>query len=335
MTSDAILDVCTYHRRDFDLVVVRSRPHEMERVAKSLQTSFDFASTSGLGQLDRLPNELLCMVLQNLDLLSYFRFRQINRQARAVSTAVSEYRSVAKHGLEGLRGLLRAGLAQTCTIRGLYNGLISERCALCGSFGGFLFLPTVTRCCFDCIRDSPDLRVISTSTFSRLTKISTKRLHHFLGSQLRTVPGLYSMWEKRVKRPKFLVAARPATAKLVELGVLKQDAVQAVLKHIEQKDQRFMVSTAFPWYDLRSKQLERGVSCKGCQVRLETLRADGMDRDRDRVFSRSSYLSHFKSCSESRKLWDQSEGGTRHVQEPEFTRRCGYINTIDNDGLPR
>lgn len=102
MTSDAILDVCTYHRRDFDLVVVRSRPHETQRVTKSLQTSFDFPPTSGLGQLDRLPNELLCMVLQNLDLLSYFRFRQINRQARAGSTAVSEYRSVAKHGLEDM-----------------------------------------------------------------------------------------------------------------------------------------------------------------------------------------------------------------------------------------
>lgn len=331
-TSDAILDVCTYHRRDFDLVLVRSRPHETQKLTGSLQACFESPPTSGLGRLDVLPPELISIVLQNLDLLSYFRFRQINRQARLVATAFPQYRSVARHGLEGLRGLLRADLAQTYTIGALYSALIRETCAFCGSFGGFLFLLTVTRCCFECITSSPDLRVMSTATLARLTRISLKRLQRSLGPQLRTVPGLYSMWEKRVKRPKFLVAARPATEKLVNLGLLKQDLAEAVHEHKEQGDQRFMASTAFPWYDLRSGKIERGISCKGCQVRLENSFVS--DVDRDRVFSKSSYQSHFESCSEARDLWEQSEGGTRPVEEPEFTRRCGYFNSLGNDGLP-
>lgn len=35
---DAILRVCSYHRRDFDLVTVRSRPHDMHVVESSLRS---------------------------------------------------------------------------------------------------------------------------------------------------------------------------------------------------------------------------------------------------------------------------------------------------------
>lgn len=136
MTSDAVLDICAYHRRDFDLVLVRSRPHDTQKVLASLQTAFKSPPTSGLGILGLLPVELLFIVLRNLDLLSYFRFRHINRRARVLSTTVLEYQSVVKHGLEGLRGVLRAGLAQTFTIGDLYSPLIYEKCTLCGEFGG-------------------------------------------------------------------------------------------------------------------------------------------------------------------------------------------------------
>lgn len=105
-----ILCVCSYHRRDFDLVLVRSPPHEMQVVQRSLQTAFKTVPASGLSILDHLPTELMSMVLYNLDILPYFRFRQVNRRARLLSTALWEYGLVAKHGLEGLRGLLRTNL---------------------------------------------------------------------------------------------------------------------------------------------------------------------------------------------------------------------------------
>lgn len=333
MSPKTILDVCAYHQRDFDLVLVRSRPHETLTVLRSLQTPFESVLSSGLGILDSLPVELLWIILDNLDLLSYFRFRRINRRARALATAVPKYQSVIKYGLEGLRGALRAGLSQNWTIRDLYNPLIRENCELCGKFGGFLFLPTAIRCCFACIRNAPELRVMCTSTFCRLAKISTKRLHQALGSQLRTVPGLYSMEEKRARRPKSLIGANMAIAKLQLLGILDQDAALALSGRNEQINYRFMSSTAFPWYDLNTDDVENGVSCKGCQIRVENSLA-GSDK-RDRVFSKSGYLLHFESCKEAQELWEQSRGGTMAVREPEFTRRCGYFNVLDTDGLPR
>lgn len=334
MSPDAILDVCTYHRRDFDLVVVRSRPHETQTVLPSLQTAFEGLSTSGLGILDSLPVELLCIILHNLDLLSYFRFRHINRRARVLATKICKYQSVVQYGLEGLRGVLRAGLSKTWTIRHLYASLVCEKCELCGEFGGFLFLPTAIRCCFACVRSAPELQVMPTSTFSQVAQVSTKRLRRALGSELlHTVPGLYSMEEKRVKRPKSLVAVQGAIAKLQLLGILKEDASRALLAHKVQVNHRFMASTTLPWYDPNIDKVESGVSCKGCQVRVENSLVDS--HQRDCVFSRSGYLIHFASCPEAQELWEKSKGGTVLVKEPEFTRRCGYISVLDDDGLPR
>lgn len=224
--------------------------------------------------------------------------------------------------------------AHSFTIKDLYRPLTTCNCVLCGAFGGFLFLLTVTRCCFACIRTAPELRVLCMSTFAKLAHISTSWLHRLLLKQtLRTVPGLYSMEERRVRRPKDLIAEEQAIATLSSLGLLPQDSVQALARRSDEVNQHFMASTAFPWYDLDSATIEHGVSCKGCQVRVETL--DGDIEDRDRVFSTTGFLAHVTHCVEAQGLWAESQGGTRPVDEPEFTRRCGYFSRLGPDGLPR
>ncbi|KAF4435521.1 F-box domain, Skp2-like protein [Fusarium austroafricanum] len=191
MTSEAVVDICAYHRRDFDVVMVRSRPHDTQKVIKDFHTAFQTTPTAGLGILDQLPLELLSIVCRNLDLLSYFRFRQVNRQARVVSTSVLEYQSVVKHGLEGLRGMLRAGLAQSFTIRDL--------------------------------------------------------------------------------RPKSLVAAKLAIAKLEALGIIDQAIANELSGLSNQENQRFMASTAFTWYDPKSNKIESGDPNNTSFQHLDTL----------------------------------------------------------------
>jgi hypothetical protein len=332
MASDAILDVCTYHP-DFDLVLIRSLLDETQAVVRSLQTAFKSPTPSSPGLLDQLPIELLLMVFRNLDVQSYFRFRHVNRKARAACTAVPEYQAIAKYGLEGLRGMLRAGLAQTVTIGDLYKSLIRETCEVCDRFGGFLFLPTATRCCFDCIRTAPDLRVISTSTLSMLTRKSTKRLFRLLGPELRTVPGSYSTEDNPSRRPKGLMPAKLATAKSHALGIRDRPAFQELLRRSDQESHRFMASTAFPWYDLENNKVESGVSCKGCRVPVEDPRSPSAAQDL--VFSRSGYLSHFSACKEAQSLWERSEGEARPTKESGLTQRCDYISELDSDEQPR
>jgi hypothetical protein len=327
MTSDAILDICAYHPH-FDLVLIRSLPDETQAVVKHLQSAFKSSTSSSLGLLGRLPIELLWIVFRNLDVQSYFRFRHVNRKARSACTAVPEYQAIAKCGLEGLRGMLRAGLAHTVEIGDLYESLIRETCELCDRFGGCLFLPTATRCCFECIRTSPDLRVISTSTLSMLNRKSTKRLFHLLGPELRTVPGSYSTEDDPPRRPKGLMAAKLATAKSHKLGIRDRPAFQELLRRSDQERYRFMSSTAFPWYDLENNKVESGVSCEGCRVQREGLRS--LPAAQDVVFSRSGYLSHFSTCKEAQSLWERSEGEARPAKEPEFTQQIRIAMSDDN-----
>ncbi|KAI1101736.1 hypothetical protein F4804DRAFT_289153 [Jackrogersella minutella] len=333
--ADAIIRVCSYHRRDFELVVVHSRPHHMQPVLVSLQAAFETLPTADLGILCRLPAELISMVLRELDILSFFHFRQVNRRARIFSTGLWEYELVSKHGLEGLRGLLRAELAQYFTIDDLYQPLITDKCSTCGDLGVLLFLFTADRCCFNCLESSAHYRVLSPSTFAKLTHISPGRLKRLSGSILRTVPGVYNFLNLSVRRPNHLMFEERASQTLLATGAISEDAIQNLRSRREQPGQRFMAATAYPCYNLGGAVLERGVSCKGCQVRNEISHGN-LDNlhDRDRVFSTRGFLSHFPQCVETQHLWAESEGGTRPVEEPEMTRWGGFCNHQGPDGLP-
>ncbi|KAF4439537.1 F-box domain Skp2 [Fusarium acutatum] len=186
----SILDVCAYHRHDFDLVLIRSRPHENQVVRESIEKPFTTTPTVKLGALDILPNELLNIILRNLDLLSYFWFRHVNRRSRLLASELQEYKVVVRHGIEGFGGMLRTRLATHFTFEDMYRALIDETCSFYKNFGGFLYLPTAARCCFACIENALELRAISMSALSKLTKVSAKRLGLHTEYTLRTVPGI-------------------------------------------------------------------------------------------------------------------------------------------------
>ncbi|KAL2756824.1 hypothetical protein ACRALDRAFT_2018492 [Sodiomyces alcalophilus JCM 7366] len=330
--GDEIIRVCSYHRRDFDLVVIRSRPHEMQPVLASITTASKTKPQARFSWLASLPPELMSMVILQLDVRSVFRFRQVNSLARSIITDIREYRLVAKHGLEGLRGLLRAGLAQCHLLRDLYRALLEQSCASCGLFGCLLFLFTLERCCFSCLQSSERYHVIAQSTFSSLAKISRTRLSRFPGLSLRTVPGIYHMLEVPARRPKYLVSEFKATPVLLASDMIGDDTARKLKLRQGQSAHRFMAATAFPYYSLDSAKVDHGVSCKGCQIRFDRLRDDPTDRDR--CFSQEGFLTHFPECLEALQLWTESREGTCPVDEPEFTRRCGYFKLLGPDGLP-
>ncbi|KAF4975368.1 hypothetical protein FDECE_18580 [Fusarium decemcellulare] len=134
--DEEILRVCSYHRPEFDTCLVRSRPRKLNEVSTCLQTAFDGPSSPDLDILARLSPELTTNILLQLDIKSYLAFRQVNRRARHVATNLHEYKLIAAHGLEGLKGLIRMKLVEKFTTRELYLPLVNYKCAVCGDFGG-------------------------------------------------------------------------------------------------------------------------------------------------------------------------------------------------------
>lgn len=336
--EDALLRVATYHRRDFDLVVIRSPPREHAPVLPFIAQPFPTAPTSTLGTLGRLPAEIMAAICLFLDIHSCFQFRQVSRSARILVSGLPEYRHVAHHALEALRTVLRTRLAPHFNFRALYRLLCSTECQQCGSFGGFLFLPTAVRCCFQCLERSPQLGLLSLTHLAGASGISPARLRRLV-PVLRTIPGLYSMQETSRQKRLHLVPNIVACEALKGLGIgpgkLRAAVPQSVNPGIDIV-QRCMAATAFPSLDRASGQVEHGISCKGCQAAVEGDNAEEEDYDRrDWAYSRKGFLGHFQSCAEAQRLWINSCAGTVAFDEPEFTRRGGFLNELDSQGHPR
>jgi hypothetical protein len=80
--SDAILRVCAYHRKDFDLAVIwfPMRTHTI-MLTSTLKSPISSTPTATLGKLDRLPLELINTICLELDIVSLFHFCQTNLRA--------------------------------------------------------------------------------------------------------------------------------------------------------------------------------------------------------------------------------------------------------------
>ncbi|KAJ4251551.1 hypothetical protein NW762_011541 [Fusarium torreyae] len=344
--ADAILRACTYHRQEFDRVLVRTPDSKLR--APFLSTTFDSPIPSDLGVLDRFPEELILLILRELDLVSYLRFRRVNNRARNIATVSREYKAVVNYGLEGLKPLLKTGVGHLFTVSHFYQTLVNPKCKFCGKFAPFLYLITCQRCCFSCLQISDDLRVLSipvSTAFSKLVERSKDELEQAFEPKLRVVYGKYSLeaWPK-VKRPRYLIQKNRVHDILTSLGIGQEIASEALGGHIwpwehqRQNDAvhwycyRYMASTTFPWYDLSENQVEAGVSCKGCQFRVEDYaRANRRRReppwgynDRDRVYTSEEFFYHFKRCDHAKEVWINSQGGTE-PRESDFTRNGGIV----------
>ena len=116
---------------------------------------------SSFGVFDQLPVELLHLVCNALDLQSLSRLSCTSLRGKEVVESLLTYRELMRAVPHTLATLGRTGLSGAHTIDTLYKTLQSVWCVWCkGFFGGFIFLPTYERCCYDCVFNCPSLRVV-------------------------------------------------------------------------------------------------------------------------------------------------------------------------------
>lgn len=322
LNSDAILRVTSYHRRDLDCAVVIAKPGQHDQVRLSLFKILGASGGLGLGRLQRLPLELLSSIGLRLDVHSALAFSQANRSTREIIASIPQYRQLGKHAIEGLWALFRTGLARHIGISTLHSTLSTERCVICGSFGGFVFLPTAARCCFHCIESAPALRVVSLHSFCKASGLLAARLT-MSHPVLLSLPGTYSSDETQQKRRRYLVSGYHAFELLATNG--DKDPRAILDKLSGSRAWRCMASTRLPYVSLATGESQIGRSCKGCQIAMEANMCDENFSRRERVYSREGFLDHFRDCEEAKDLWRPSEGGTAAVEEPVWTRLGGLL----------
>ncbi|KAH8179975.1 hypothetical protein LIA77_01494 [Sarocladium implicatum] len=216
----------------------------------------------------------------------------------------------------------RTGLAQHVHIATLHLALITKRCVICGSFGGFIFLPAATRCCFHCIVWSPKLQVASLHSVYKISSISTPRLKRF-HPVVSSHPGTYTSARTEENRRRFLISKQHILELFRKTEMENASELLARLPNSELW--RCMASASLPYLDATTGQTEVGVSCKGCQIAMEADMTELNATRRDCLCSHQDFLEHFRHCKEARELWISSKTGARAVKEPEFTRLGGYF----------
>ncbi|KFA62886.1 hypothetical protein S40285_02234 [Stachybotrys chlorohalonatus IBT 40285] len=259
-----------------------------------LHTVFDASPAAGLGVLDRLPAELLFIIIFMLDLRSLFHFRQLNRQTRVLLSEVREYQLTAQHGLEALQRLLCSGLAPAFTIEDLYEPIVSNKCSACGGYGQCLFLFTLEKCCYTCLTSIERYRVVALSTFASHAHISPRRLLRIPALSFRTPSWWCSICRKC--SPITLIPYEKAMRILLELGAIGKDTVITLRNNtttrtiLNQLHYRCVSATSYTYYNLEKAKVEADITyCAVCQ------------NIRDPFYSQQEYLSHFAECEAAQR----------------------------------
>ena len=268
------------------------------------------------------------MCLQ-LDVCSLFKFRQINLRAMQLVASLHEYQVTISHGLNPLCALLRTQLGLNVTLSDFYDVICTKNCALCSQFGGFVFLPTWVRCCFECLREASETRIETLASVKRRLRLTRQELSK-VGS-FRPLPGVYSLEECRHKLRARLVSIQRAIL-VSERGTVDKGQGQTRSLNVGLISKfRFMASCALPFFDIHTGIVEHGISCAGCQLAIERDIGGARGKEwvsvaRDKVYSPEGFLEHFKWCEQAQFLYDSSENGTiEPTERPYAARKCGFF----------
>ncbi|KAK3385738.1 hypothetical protein B0H63DRAFT_560273 [Podospora didyma] len=138
-------------------------PTDADTVRAWLTAPVEPPHVATLGWLD-FPLELHFIVLRHLDIASLSALGQVNRRARAAVTAMPEFNQVVTHAIEVLGAVLRTCMASRFTIVQLNDVLHTAKCQNYIRSGFLLFLPKLSRLCFDCLTamDQPIVFVMLT-----------------------------------------------------------------------------------------------------------------------------------------------------------------------------
>ncbi|PPQ78699.1 hypothetical protein CVT26_005484, partial [Gymnopilus dilepis] len=127
-----------------------------------------FQNHSGL--FDLLPNEIFCLIFDLCTLRSISSFRRLNRHLRFQVEHYQPYTILLDWpGVPStLRVFSRTGAELYHTAARVAQLLFTSRSEVCGKFGGYLYLPTCTRCCFKCTETNVEFSTIPYETVLRL-----------------------------------------------------------------------------------------------------------------------------------------------------------------------
>ena len=282
-----------------------------------------------LGDMGKLPLELVGFVVQYTDLRSVSKLRLVNRRMHLIVDDSVPYKFLVHQIPHTIASLKLADAWQHFTVGDLYSTLCQPTCTFCKDLGTYLWILEGVRCCFNCLYETPHLMSLIESDAKSLFGIPKNALADI--PSMLTLPGTYGIVELyhgrrfRLYSQNHVVQAAVAhhggndayEAWLGGAGRKVREAFnrparrRGVNKSMFYLSARFMAATPLPYYDPKTRQLHHGLVCRGCQIamirsrHLMTTPSMAMEyvRKQARMWMEDKLFEHLAECKDAQDIW--------------------------------
>lgn len=183
---------------------------------------------SSIGAFDALPAELLHEVLEQLDALSLTRFSQTCFGAHVFSESLSSYQNLMSHAPDALAALSRTQIIRRHSISQLHAVLRTQSCETCSGYGAFLFLPTCSRTCWQCLQFRKERLVVPVGVARKALGLTEADQEHF--PEMWSIPGRYG-----IRQLEWGSANLVAVADAMELAISKYGSAERLQEALSEK----------------------------------------------------------------------------------------------------
>ncbi|KAI1365950.1 hypothetical protein F5Y08DRAFT_162119 [Xylaria arbuscula] len=325
---DDIIQVASYHCEQLRCTVIHFSAACHEPILSSIATPFSRSSRNfrQFRSLERLPLELLHIVILSMDMQSLFIFRQASLRLRDAVDSLPQYQLIVSYGLDLYCALLRTRHAPNVTLFDFHSVLCTKKCAFCDNFGDFISLLIWQRCCFRCIQQAPQASVQTLQSARQNYALNT--------TEARQLISLKLLRRERYETGQSLPHLRNSLVSTQHA----QSAWSARPRRLEQREVNRrnylhlskMGACALPHYNSQTREVERGLSCAGCELnavgrlwvaqrawRAWVVMRPWRPRDAEavrctiysKIYTRTGFLEHFRWCKQAQRMWNLSKGG--------------------------
>ena len=204
---------------------------------------------SSIGSLDRLPLELVYIVLGMLDVRSVTRVASVSIKGGALVKCHPAYRDMIDFAPEAMAALAKTDVIGLHSLTKLHATLRSERCICCREYGAFLFLPTCERCCWECLRFKPSLRLLPPKEAGKYFRLSQRHLQQL--PIISTIPGCYGILATETLESYKLVSVKHAR----ELGIAVHGSADRLAESFARRCKRHLTIVAGRYFQNESPVL--------------------------------------------------------------------------------
>jgi hypothetical protein len=213
--------------------------------------------------LDKLPLEIITEILLTLDLPTLTVFRRVNHRAMSLVDSMHQLKMMLKHCPNVLRAIISIN-ARFFDCRTLYETLLTNKCATCDHFGGYLYLITCKRVCYSCFTSNLNYFPVSSRYAAKQTGLTIKELKRRL-PHVSSLPGRYTAFGK-LARSRILLFDRQSVVRYVRQGIIHGPS-----KRIQQLDRkatkprRYMSIISAPYLSSSGQSADWGYFCTRCK----------------------------------------------------------------------